>query len=93
MLEDLYFKRASFCRPFFVGVTLSSIEIAWGVLLLKEHYFCKRCGIYTHHIRRSDPSRYCVNIGSFDDLNIGDYLETAINDGVSMSLAGDNADC
>jgi hypothetical protein len=93
VLEDLYFKRAGFCWPFFVGVTLMPIKIAWGGLLLKEHYFCKTCGIYTHYIRRSDPSRCCVNIGSFDDLNIGDYLATTINDGVSMNLAADNADC
>ena len=93
MLEDLYFKRAGFCWPFFVGVTLISIEIAWGVLLLKEHYFCKTCGIYNHHIRRSDPSLYCLNIGCFDDINIRYYLATAINDVVSMSLAADDEDC
>ena len=93
MLEDLYLKRAGFCRPFFVGVTLISIGIAWRVLLLKEHCFCKTCGIYTHHIRRSDPSIYRVNIGFFYDINIRDYLATAINDVVSISLAADDADC
>jgi hypothetical protein len=93
VLEGLYFKRAGFCRPFFVGVTLISIGIAWRVLLLKEHCFCKTCGIYTHHIRRSDPSLYCVNIGCFDDINVRYYLATAINDVVSMSLAADDADC
>ena len=93
MLENVYLKGAGFCRPFFVGVTLISIGIAWRVLLLKEHYFCKTCGIYTHHIRRSDPSLYCVNIGCFDDINIRYYLATAINDVVSMSLAADDADC
>ena len=76
-----------------MGVTLISIEIAWRALLLKEHYFCKTCGIYTHHIRRRDPSVYSVNIGCFDDINFCDYLATAINDGVSMSLAADDAFC
>ena len=65
---------------------------AWRVLLLKECCFCKSCGIYTHHIRRSDPSLYCVNIGCFDDINICDYLATAINDVVNMSLAANDAD-
>ena len=60
---------------------------------VKEYYFCKTCEIYTHHIRRSDPSLYCVNIGCFDDINIRYYLATAINDVVSMSLAADDADC
>ena len=88
--KGLYFKRAGFCRPFFVGVTLISIGIAWRVLLLKEHYFCKIRGVYTHHIWRSDPILYCVNIGCFDDINIRYYLANGV---VSMSLAADDADC
>ena len=61
----------------------------WNTAIAK-HYFCKICGIYTHNIRRSDPSVYGVNIGCFDDINIRDYLVTDINDGVSMSLVDDN---
>ena len=61
----------------------------WNTAIAK-HYFCEICGIYTHHIRRSDPSVYGVNIGCFDDINIRDYLATDINDGVSMSLVNDN---
>ncbi|MCZ0951991.1 MAG: GFA family protein [Rhodospirillaceae bacterium] len=26
-----------------------------------RHYFCSRCGIYTHHQRRSNPDEYGVN--------------------------------
>ena len=48
---------------------------------------------FKHHIRRSAPSVYGVNIGCFDDINIRDYLATAINDVVSISLAADDADC
>ena len=93
MLEDLYLKRVGFCLPFFVGVTLILIGTVGRALLLKEHYFCKTCGIYMHHNRQSNPSVYGVNIGCFDDINIRDYLATAINDEVSMSLAADDADC
>lgn len=64
----------------------------WNTAISK-HYFCKTCGIYTHHIRRSDPSLYGVNIGFFDNIIIRDYLVTEINDGVSMSLAVDQSDC
>ena len=67
----------------------SLILYQWNTAIAK-HYFCKICGIYTHHIRRSDPSVYGVNIGCFDDINIRDYLATDINDGVSMSLVDDN---
>ncbi len=28
-----------------------------------EHWFCRHCGIYTHHRRRSDPSQIGINIG------------------------------
>ena len=64
----------------------------WNTVIAK-HYFCKTCGIYTHHNRQSNPSVYGVNICCLDDINIRDYLATAINDEVSMSLATDDADC
>lgn len=28
-----------------------------------EHWFCRHCGIYTHHRRRSDPREIGINIG------------------------------
>ncbi|MDA0800949.1 MAG: hypothetical protein O3B69_05070 [Proteobacteria bacterium] len=62
-------------------------------MLLSEHYFRKTWRIYKHRIRRIGSSVYRVNIGCFDDINIRDYLATAINDGVSMSLATDDAVC
>ena len=34
-----------------------------------RHYFCKTCGVYTFHQRRTDPSVYGVNIGCFDDVD------------------------
>ena len=27
-----------------------------------RHCFCSRCGIYTHHQRRSNPKEYGVNV-------------------------------
>ena len=27
-----------------------------------NHFFCKKCGIYTHHNRRSDPNGIGINI-------------------------------
>src|SRR5690554_6715209 len=31
-----------------------------------RHYFCKTCGIYTHHQRRSNPGQFGVNVACFE---------------------------
>ena len=92
MTEDLYLKGPAFAGPF-LGSTFISIGIAWRVGLLKVHYFCKIFGINSHHIRGSAPGIYGVNICCFHYINGPNYLATAINDGVTMSLAADDADC
>jgi len=50
-----------------------------------RHYFCKKCGIYTFHQRRTDPSVFGVNIACFDSINLDDFKDTAVADGVSLS--------
>ena len=53
------------------SVKISNLEVVKGKEFLTKytfnthtakHYFCSKCGIYTHHQRRSDPSEYGVNI-------------------------------
>ncbi|PPR47247.1 MAG: hypothetical protein CFH19_00681 [Alphaproteobacteria bacterium MarineAlpha5_Bin9] len=34
-----------------------------------KHFFCKICGIYTHHIRKSDPNGMGVNTGCLEEVN------------------------
>ncbi len=34
-----------------------------------EHYFCKNCGIYTHHRRRSNPDEYGYNVANLEGVN------------------------
>ncbi len=34
-----------------------------------KHYFCSRCGIYTHHQRRSNPKLYAFNIACLDGID------------------------
>jgi hypothetical protein len=34
-----------------------------------RHWFCRTCGIHTHHQRRSNPNEYGVNIGALDGVN------------------------
>jgi hypothetical protein len=48
-----------------------------------EHYFCSRCGIYTHHRRRSKANQYGYNIGCLEGVD--PYLLTGvpIKDGVN----------
>ena len=41
--------------------------------MIAEHFFCKNCGIYTHHNRRSDPNGVAINIGCIDAINPFDY--------------------
>jgi hypothetical protein len=41
--------------------------------MIAEHFFCKTCGIYTHHNRRSDPNGAAINIGCIDAINPFDY--------------------
>ena len=47
-----------------------------------QHFFCKTCGIYTHHQRRSNPREYGVNIGTIAGVNPRDYDPIPWTDGV-----------
>ena len=48
-----------------------------------EHYFCSRCGIYTHHQRRSNPQEYGVNVGGLENVNPSELGEIPWSDGVN----------
>lgn len=48
-----------------------------------EHYFCKICGTYMFHRRRSDPNEYGINVGCFDGVVMADYQDAPIYDGVN----------
>lgn len=34
-----------------------------------EHYFCSKCGIYTHHRRRSNPKHFGINVACLEGVN------------------------
>lgn len=34
-----------------------------------KHYFCSKCGIYTHHQRRSNPKLYALNIACLNGID------------------------
>jgi hypothetical protein len=48
-----------------------------------QHFFCSRCGIYTHHQRRSDQTLYGVNVACLDGVSPFDFSEVPVMDGVN----------
>lgn len=84
----------SYCRM--RGAVAVSVEIG-GIAFLQgedvltryrfntgsaRHFFCSRCGIYTHHQRRSDPKQYGVNVACLDGVSPFDFPEVPVLDGV-----------
>ena len=51
-----------------------------------KHYFCKICGIYTHHNPRSNPGMTGFNLGCIDEINTFDLKNVFINDGNNHPL-------
>ena len=47
-----------------------------------KHYFCSRCGIYTHHQRRSNPLEFSVNVACLANVSPFDFAEVPVYDGM-----------
>ena len=101
-LHDLRRCNCSLCRR--KGVVMAAVPLQrlsvirgkenlalyqWNTKTAK-HYFCKTCGIYTHHARRSDPNEYGVNIGCLDGVDLDGLGEIPVGDGAAMSLVSDD---
>lgn len=56
-----------------------------------KHYFCPKCGIYTHHQRRSDPTQYGVNLACLKGHSPFDLAEVPVLDGVNHPADGEAA--
>lgn len=50
----------------------------WGSKKAK-HYFCKTCGIYTHHQRFINPKEFCFNVGCVDGISIDSLKVEYVN--------------
>jgi len=50
-----------------------------------KHYFCKRCGIYTFHRKRSAPDYFGINVYCFDNLDVS-LFDTVATEGANMTL-------
>ena len=55
-----------------------------------EHHFCRTCGIYTHHKRRSNPNQLGVNAACLEGVSPFDFREVIVYDG--QRHPGDNAE-
>ncbi len=85
----------SFCRrrgAIAVSAPLGGVRVVQGADLLTlytwgtgtaKHYFCKVCGIHTHHLRRSNPKEYAVNVAILEGVNPRDLGEVPWADGVN----------
>ena len=86
----------SFCRrrqAANISVTTASVRIVKGAENLglytfgthtAQHYFCKTCGIYTHHQRYSDPRVTGVNLGCINGINPADHEPIPWLDGINL---------
>lgn len=48
---------------------------------IARHYFCRVCGIYTHHQRRRDPLQIGVNVGCLEGVDTDAFACTHVRDG------------
>lgn len=74
------------------SVSLDGIHIVQGQDALQlyqfntmtaRHYFCRHCGIYTHHQRRSNPTEYGFNVACLEGVNPFDLGPIETRDGVN----------
>ena len=52
---------------------------------IAEHYFCGICRIYTHHKKRSEPTKYGFNIACLEGFDLCNISQIALANGASMS--------
>ncbi len=48
-----------------------------------KHYFCKTCGIYTHHKRRADPTTCGINLGCIEGVKPWEFEPVRWSDGIN----------
>ena len=69
------------------GITFDAGEEALTVYRFNtgvaQHYFCSRCGIYTHHRRRSNSNQYGVNVACLKGVSPFDFANVPVIDGVN----------
>jgi len=99
-LQDLRRCNCSLCRrkgTIMASVLVGSLTVTRDADMLSiyqwntkaaKHYFCKTCGIYTHHQRRSNPSQYGFNVACIEDVDPFALNGVKIANGAAQSLMG-----
>ena len=84
----------SYCRmrgAVAVSAEIGGIKFLWGEDALTsyrfntgsaQHFFCSKCGIYTHHQRRSNPNQYGVNVACLEGVSPFDFSDVPVFDSV-----------
>ena len=95
IFEEVYKCNCSLCMK--KGIIMKSIpkkefmlessskflgQYIWNKKIAK-HYFCLKCGVYTHHVRRRDPEQISVNLRCVDDIFIPENTVINLIDGAS----------
>jgi hypothetical protein len=74
------------------SVALDGINIIKGESFLSlyqfntktaKHYFCSKCGIYTHHQRRSNPNQFGFNVACLEGVNPLELENIPTYDGIN----------
>ena len=80
-LENLRRCNCSICRrkgAIMASVPMEDLEVTRGADNLSlyqwntktaKHHFCRTCGIYTHHQRRSVPTEYGFNVACLEGVD------------------------
>ncbi|MFT6024375.1 MAG: hypothetical protein ACI9PY_002500 [Ascidiaceihabitans sp.] len=94
-LDDAARCNCSFCKrrqAANIGVTSTTLKVTKGADNLglysfgthtAQHYFCKTCGIYTHHQTRSNPLLCGVNLGCIRGAHPLDHEPIPWRDGIN----------
>ena len=97
-LENLRRCNCSLCRrkgAIIASVPVERLRVTQGADMLTlyqwnsktaKHYFCKVCGIYTHHQRRSNPREFGFNVACIEGVNPFELTNIRVGDGASQSL-------
>lgn len=93
--EDLYKCNCSLCKK--KSIVMKPVPKEFFTLLegndylglykwnknIAEHYFCRVCGVYTHHKRRKYPEQIAINFSCLDDLDLPEDINVSLVDGAS----------
>lgn len=61
------------------------VQYKWNTKVA-THNFCAKCGIMTHHQRRSTPKICGINVGCVDELDYNSFKDVPMNNGIDFTI-------